>query len=125
MATTSEDLRSIVLVVSPVTSLMKDQVQQRAPSRCKLMLALALRGRFSIFDPSKVPERTAKQICWVQVGMRQFVRGWGGGRGGVCVWTEEAYGYALTVNMPIVLLGHFHVLKLLLPWYVGSICGID
>ena len=31
------------------------------PSRCKLMLALAPKGPFFAFDPSKVPERTAKR----------------------------------------------------------------
>ena len=56
-----------MLVVSPVTSLMKDQVESfgsevskgikynegAGPSRFKLMLALALRGRSSYFTPVK------------------------------------------------------------------------
>ena len=65
--------------MSPVTLLMKDQVEsfgsevskgfkyKRAPSRtrCKLMLALALRGHSSYLTPVKNCQTNGKQIPWM------------------------------------------------------------
>ena len=58
MATTSEDFALDCASCEPCDIAWKrgqqrDQVQRRAPSRCKLMLALALGGRSSHLTPVK------------------------------------------------------------------------